>query len=193
MLDGAGTLDAAARTRVGQRRALLATLTFAGLRIGEALSLRWRDVDLARGTITIRAAKTDAGLRTVNVLPALHDELAEYRTRAENTPDLLVFRTSTGRRLGATNVRRQILAKAVEHANGQLTAIESDPMAEDLTPHSLRRTFASLLFALGESPPYVMAQMGHTTPNLTLTIYTRQMDRRDGEPERLRRLVQGGV
>jgi hypothetical protein len=33
--------------------------------------------------------------------------------------------------------------------------------------------------------------MGHTTPNLTLSIYARQMDRRDGEPERLTSLVQG--
>jgi integrase len=61
-----------------------------------------------------------------------------------------------------------------------------EPLLPDrLTPHSLRRTFASLLFALDETPPYVMEQMGHTTPNLTLAIYPRQMDRRDGEPERL--------
>jgi hypothetical protein len=50
---------------------------------------------------------------------------------------------------------------------------------------------ALLLFAIGETPPYVMAQMGHTTANLTLAIYARQMDRRDGEPERLRALVNG--
>jgi hypothetical protein len=36
-----------------------------------------------------------------------------------------------------------------------------------------------------------MAQMGHTTPNLTLAIYARQMDRRDGEPKRLKTLVSG--
>ena len=33
--------------------------------------------------------------------------------------------------------------------------------------------------------------MGHTSPNLALAIYARCMDRRDGEPERLRRLVEG--
>ena len=53
------------------------------------------------------------------------------------------------------------------------------------------KTFASLLFAINEPPPYVMAQMGHTTANLTLAIYARQMDRRDGEPERLQALVNG--
>ena len=36
-----------------------------------------------------------------------------------------------------------------------------------------------------------MAQMGHTTPALTLSIYARQMDRRDGEPDRLKALVEG--
>ena len=60
-----------------------------------------------------------------------------------------------------------------------------------LTPHSLRRTFASLLSSLGEAPPYVMRQMGHTSPNLALAVYAREMDRRDGEPERLRALVEG--
>jgi integrase len=35
-----------------------------------------------------------------------------------------------------------------------------------------------------------MAQMGHTSANLTLSIYARQMDRRDGEAERLRALVE---
>ena len=73
----------------------------------------------------------------------------------------------------------------------QLAKDRAEPLPEGLTPHSLRRTFASLLFAVGESPPYVMAQMGHTTPNLTLAIYARQMDRRDGEPERLKALVEG--
>ena len=60
-----------------------------------------------------------------------------------------------------------------------------------LTPHSLRRTFASLLYALGEAPPYVMRQMGHTSPNLSSRCNAREMDGRDGDPERLRALVEG--
>jgi integrase len=191
LLDAAGRLDEEARVRRGQRRALLATLTFAGLRLGEALSLRWRDIDLARSTITVRAAKTDAGVRVVNILPVLRDELGDYRARLDPALDALTFATTTGHRQGATNVRRRVLAKAVEQANAQLAQNNAEPLPEGLTPHSLRRTFASPLFALGEAPPYVMAQMGHTTPNLTLAIYARQMDRRDGEPERLKALVEG--
>ena len=189
LLDGASKLDDKARVHRGQRRALLATLTFAGLRLGEAQALRWRDVDLVRGTITVRAAKTDAGVRVVNILSVLSDELGDSRARLDPVSDAFVFCTTTGRRLGATNIRRRILDEAVKHANAQLAADGFESLPDGLTPHSLRRTFASLLFAIGETPPYVMAQMGHTTPNLTLAIYARQMDRRDGEPQRLVALV----
>ena len=72
-----------------------------------------------------------------------------------------------------------------------MTAKGDGKFPKGLTPHSLRRTFPSILFALGESPPHLMAQMGHTTPTLTLAIYARQMDRRDGEPEQLKVLVEG--
>ncbi len=144
-----------------------------------------------RGTITVRASKTDAGVRTVNLLPILHDELTHYRGYLAPASDALVFCTTTGHRLGATNIRRRILDQAVMRANAKLASDGVEPLPEGLTPHSPRRTFASLLFALGEAPPYVMAQMGHTTPNLTLAIYARQMDRRDGEAERLKALVNG--
>jgi hypothetical protein len=36
-----------------------------------------------------------------------------------------------------------------------------------------------------------MAQMGHTSPNLALAVYAQCMDRRDGEPERLKAFVKG--
>ena len=190
LLDGAGDLDQSARVQHGQRRALLATLTFAGLRLGEALALDWRDVDLERGTISVRAAKTDAGTRNINVLPVLGYELGDFRARQVPETAGLVFATTEGRPLSPSNVRRRVLAKAIERANAALAVATSEPLPAHLTPHSLRRTFASLLFALGETPPYVMAQMGHTSANLTLSIYARQMDRRDGEPERLRALVE---
>jgi integrase len=191
LLDGATELDLRARSGRGQRRALLATLVFAGLRVGEALSLRWDAVDLERGTLTVRSAKTDAGVRVVNVLPVLRSELTTYRERTPTDRDALLFATSQGRPHGATNVRRRILAKSVEHADAALARDGTERLPTGLTPHSLRRTFASLLFAVGEPPPYVMSQMGHTSANLTLSVYARQMDRRDGEPQRLRALIEG--
>lgn len=42
-----------------------------------------------------------------------------------------------------------------------------------MTPHSLRRTFISLLLAAGADVPYVMAQAGHTDPKMTLGLYAQ--------------------
>jgi integrase len=191
LLDGARELDRESRARRGQRRALLATLIFAGLRIGEALALSWREVDLSRRTIAVRNSKTDAGMRTVHILPVLNEELTSYRQQLTGSDGGLVFATGTGTQHSALNIRRRVLARAIERANAQRAATGMEPLVVGLTPHSMRRTFASLLFALGETPPYVMAQMGHTSANLTLSVYARQMLRRDGEPERLRALVEG--
>jgi integrase len=191
LLDAAAELDAEAGVARPQRRALLAVLTLAGLRISEALALCWRDVDLARGTLKVRQGKTAAAARTVNVLPVLGHELTAYRARVDDGPDALVFGTRTGKRQNPSNVSKRMLTKAVDRANATLAKTDTELMPR-LTPHSLRRTFASLLYALGETPPYVMGQMGHTSPNLALAIYAREMNRRDGEPERLKALVEGG-
>ncbi|MDP9384584.1 MAG: site-specific integrase [Actinomycetota bacterium] len=192
LLDAATELDGRALARQDQRRALLATLAFAGLRIGELLALTWRDVDLARGTIRVRDSKTAAGVRTVNVVPALRDELLAYRASLRDVaPSARVFGTTTGGRQSETNVRRRILAPAVERANAALELEGVEPLPEGLTPHSVRRTFAPILVVLGEDPAYVIGQLGPTDPTLTPRIYAREMARRDGERERLRALVEG--
>jgi integrase len=110
---------------------------------------------------------TPAGVRTVDLLPVLRDELLAYKAKAADTgPDVLVFGTSTGDRQSETNVRRRILAPAVEKASEALAKAEAERLPERLTPHSLRRTFASILAALGEPMPSVIRQLGHTDPTL---------------------------
>lgn len=100
LLSAAGKIDADARegdTR--RRRPLLATLTLAGLRISEALDLRWRDVNLDARRLRVATAKTDAGVREVDLTPALQELLADYRSRSPYTqPGDLVFPTSAGKR-----------------------------------------------------------------------------------------------
>jgi integrase len=201
LLDAAGALDRHAALTGGHdhkgapayRRALLATLILGGLRIGEATALRWRDVDLAASRISIRSSKTDAGVRFVDLLPALHDELASHKARAgDTTSDRLVFLTTAATELKQSNIRRRVLDRAVAQANETLTATGEVPLPEGLTPHKLRHTFASILVALGVDPGCVMDQIGHTDPAFTLRVYRHGMRRAPGDNDRLRRLVGHG-
>ena len=151
----------------------IATLALAGLRISEALGLRWRDIDLAAGRLAIVDAKTAAGARVVNLTPALQEVLSEYRARTPHRArGDLVFATSEGRMDSPSNVRPRFLTKTVERANIRLAESGAEPMP-DITPHSLRRTFISLLLATGADVPYVMSQAGHNDPKTTLGIYAQ--------------------
>jgi integrase len=192
LLDAAGELDREARAdRRVPRRAILATLTFAGLRIGELTALRWRDVDLAAGGLTVRESKTDAGARRIEILPALRDELATLKANAKPHSHERVFPTQRGNSLNDGNVRKRILAKAVERANERLEAAGSVPLPEGLTPHKLRHTFASLLVALGTDPGAVMDQLGHADAAFTLRVYRHGM-RRDEDSRRALAALVGG-
>jgi len=193
LLDAAGELDRVAREdrRHVERRAIVATLIFAGPRIGELCGLRWRDVDLAGGWLHVSDAKTDAGIRRVKIRGALRDELLAVRSRRLGGPDEFVFATSGGRRPSRDNLRNRVLAPAVKLASERLVAGGLTPLSERITPHSLRRTFASVLYALGEDPGIVMDEMGHTDPALALRVYRQAMRRDEGERERLRALVDG--
>jgi integrase len=166
-------LDAA-----GNHRALLATMILAGLRVGEACALRWRAVDLARATLTVEESKTDAGEgRKIDLTPMLLDELKAHRAKhADMSGEDLVFATSTGRARDRHNVRARILLPALERANKQ-RAEAGQPTIVHVTNHTLRRTFASLLYEAGAQPAQVMDQLGHTSAALALEVYAKKMER----------------
>src|SRR5207253_8825943 len=97
-------------------RAMLARLTFAGLRISKLLELRWRDVDLAGGRLRVRQSKTDAGVRHVDLLPCLREMLTEHKANVGERaqPDSLVFPSTTDTRQDRNRVRNRILAVAIK-------------------------------------------------------------------------------
>ena len=211
LLNAAAEMDRGAKSN-GQlpRRAILATLTLAGLRIGEMIDLRWRDVNLADGWLQT-GSKTDAGNRRIDLLPALRIELAalkaangggkvldlaEHRARrrdgAPALSDERVFPTQAGGPMNPSNVRTRILAPAVRLASERLEANGSTPLPAGVTPHKLRHTFASLLVALGTDPGAVMDQLGHTDAEFTMRVYRHGMRRDPGSKAALAALVGAG-
>jgi integrase len=190
LLNAADELDEARRGRRGHGRALLATLLYGGLRIDEAPSLRWRDVDLAVGILRIRASKTDAGERRIEVLAPLRDDLLAVKARRDEPRDALVFGTSRGGKDSDSNVRRRLLALAVERATSRSKA-RARSSSPTLTPHGLRHTCASLLAVCDWHPHRAMTHMGHADARFTPNAYTKAMARTEGEREALRALVEG--
>jgi integrase len=91
------------------------------LRIGEATALTCQDIDLANGRISVGDSKTDAGIRLVEILPALRDELLSHRhANAEASPENLVFPTSSGSRRDKDNARERVIRPVVAHADKAL-------------------------------------------------------------------------
>jgi integrase len=193
LLVAAGQLDADPRSRVGHRRALIATLVFAGLRSHELSALRWRDIDLTGGRIQVRVSKTQAGLREIALRPILRALLGEHWERRDATrPDVLVFPTRTGGPRNKDNIRGRILAPTIARANELLEDRSGVPLPKGLSPHKLRHTFASILVACGEDPASVMYQLGHTNPAFTLRVYAHMMRRSEAGRKDLGVLVSGG-
>jgi integrase len=183
-------LDAA-----GNHRALLATMILTGVRVSELCSLRWWAVDLARARLTVEESKTEAGEgREVRLVPLLLDELKAWRAaRPSARPDDLVFPTRTGTRRDRNNVRSRILLPALARANRARSEAGMPPI-QHVTNHTLRRTFASLLYADGATPPEVMAQLGHKSAHLALEVYAKWIAEEEVRPDagtRMEALVRG--
>ncbi|MEX2447883.1 MAG: tyrosine-type recombinase/integrase [Solirubrobacterales bacterium] len=162
----------------GKLRPMLAAMAGAGLRNGEACALDWPDFDPASGSLRVAAAKTDAGVRQVDLPDALRRELTAFKLRTRRSGEGPMFPNRNGRRQSVSNVERRFKT-AIRRANRRLAEIGLQPIDEAATPHSLRRLFASLRFALGDDPVYVAAQLGHTEPGFSMKVYASAVRRRE--------------
>jgi integrase len=159
----------------GPNRALLATAIMAGgLRVSELTHLRWRDLDLRQGDLTVAASKTAAGVRRVSLDPELVQLLREHKIAARwSQPNDFVFPgRSRGRPRDRNSVRTRVLYSAIKRANELLAKEDKPPLPDGITFHALRRTYAALRAELGEHPAITAAQMGHRDPRMTLRVYT---------------------
>lgn len=86
-------------------------------------------------------------------------------------------------------MRNRLLAGAVKRANEKQAAEGEMLLPEKVTPHTLRRTFASLALAAGRDPRWVMAQLGHTDARFTLNVYAQVMQRQRVDKELIWRLM----
>ncbi len=157
-----------------------------GIRRGELAGLRWRDVDLASGKVSIVVQRTTDGFRVVTVEPKagsrrvvqlagdVSSELRAHRDRqaAERAalalvaagPDDAVFADEFGRPYHPQRLRT-IFGRASERAG--VPAIRL---------HDLRHTMATVALTAGIHPKIVQERLGHTTVAMTLDTYSHVTD-----------------
>lgn len=159
---------------------LLVLAAHTGMRKGEALALRWRDVRLERrelavtgtlvrvnGRLTRQEPKTNAGTRVIPLSPTAIAALEEARRIQDNDREAsqwwadtgYVFTTATGEPMDARNVLRWFarIKKAANVRHGSW--------------HTLRHAFASYLLGSGASMFAVSRALGHARIGITMDVY----------------------
>jgi len=128
-----------------------------GMRVGELVRLRMRDIDFDRNLIMVRYGK-GAKDRTA-LLPVAVRETLLRQSRVKQGGDFL-FTNGRGGRL-----TEETIQKVVRHA-----ATRAD-VAKLVTPHTLRHTFATHLLETGTDLRYIQELLGHASVKTT-EIYT---------------------
>ncbi|PWH15394.1 MAG: hypothetical protein DDG58_11155 [Ardenticatenia bacterium] len=163
-------------------------LIASGLRLGEALALRWGDLDVVTRQLRVSrnvqrvgsewvfsAPKTPSGVRTITLPDEVVAILRQHRVRqveqlgAGWRPDELMFANHQGDPLNPSVVGRT-LKRLCQHIG--VTVV---------TPHSLRHLHASLLISAGLPITDVSRQLGHANANITLGVYAHYVDRVAGK------------
>ena len=149
-----------------------------GLRKGELLGLRWEDVDLESGVIhvrrsvyfspkpTIKAPKTEAGVRTVPIIGPLKDELKKRKAAASH----YIF----GGKAPMTD-------KAYRHAY----AMYQKKTGVKATAHQLRKSYATMAVDANVPPDVLKTIIGHRDISTTMNIYAEVRDYRIQEAKSL--------
>ena len=150
-----------------------------GLRIGEALALRYEDVDLERGTIRVErtlhegecsAPKTSCSRCTLSLPQRALEALVRHCGGRNNPTTGYLFATASGKPVDLSNFYRWSWRPALRRAG----------LPETLTPHQLRHGAASLLLNQNVPVPVVSRYLGHANPGVTMKIYAHMIDGTSG-------------
>jgi integrase len=146
--DETARLFVAAETSSDFIRPLFHMLFHTGMRLGEALALRWADIEFEHQRIVIRQAKSGDG-RKIPLRAALADELILWKPKSRDSRWVFPARFDTAEPM--QSIRKGWLRLCAK-ANVSI-----------LRPHDLRHNFTSLLQAAGVSDSIIMSITGHKT------------------------------
>lgn len=172
-------------------------LMFSGLRIGEALALKWENVDFANKTLKVEQAitqepKFDSDGNVVNRVTVVGDTKTTCSIREIPVADIVVetlkqwrekqiLRQNTNKEVTGDLISRTsfILANddgSVRSYSGTKKIFDRFKKRNDLKKyhigfHGLRHTFSNMLFEMNENPKVIQQLLGHRDVNTTITVY----------------------
>ena len=165
-----------------------------GLRRGELLALRWADIDLAGGKLTVAGAleivggkvrrkgtKTDAGHRTLALPAAAVARLAQSRLRATETAERLERPLDALPVFAAADGHSWCNPDSVSQAGRR--ALRAAGLDDSL--HGLRHAHATALLSHGVNPSAVAARLGHADVATTLRFYGHVLPRDETQAIRI--------
>lgn len=157
----------------GDFRAFMAVCAFAGLRLGEVAGLQVADVDFLRRTLVVRRQiQGQVNSRTVEAAPKYESARTVY------LPDPLVKELAAHMKRHPPRGGEHWLFANGPHvwnrnsAGSQWRAIRQAVGMEEFTLHDLRHYYASGLIAAGCDVVTVQHALGHSSPTITLNIYS---------------------
>jgi integrase len=132
-----------------------------GVRISEALAQQWSDVDLVAGAVLVRGTKTESSVRRIALPGWLVERLRE---RAEQRGMVGLVFPSPGTPDPTKPRDRRNVARVFR-------AVLDEAGFEWATPHTLRRTVASLIDAAGLPIALAADVLGHADAAMTARVY----------------------
>ena len=180
-------------------KALCLTIIYAGLRIGEILALRWRDINFEKGTINIDDAitvdiKFDREGNVLSRQTVISDTKTAASMRENPMPNILVralkeWHTERWRMRNISESEGKPISFIAPNdlvfstEEGKLRTYygtramfdrflkENDLDDYNIHFHTLRHTYSNMLFELGENPKVIQGLMGHKDVITTLKHY----------------------
>lgn len=162
---------------------LVHLMSYTGLRQGEALALKWSDIDFENKKITVnktaarikekqtlQTPKTKNSKRVISIDPTTLSILKSWKK------DQIKIYFKNGKHFEGddnfifTNQRAEWVH--IHNFIPYFKRFVTDHKLKPITPHGLRHTHASLLFSAGVEPKNISDRLGHSTVQITLDLYT---------------------
>jgi len=178
---------------VGLRRVLLAAketphyslfylALYTGMRRSEFLALRWSDLDLERGAVTVnrrvymrkgnidyREPKSDQGRRQIPLPASAKDVMVQHKADTVERLETFNAKWNDDALLFTNGLGEPFHPDSITHAWKKLVRSLG---LKGIRLHDARHTHASIMLRQGVNPKVVSERLGHSDVNITLNIYS---------------------